>query len=83
MERENEELCDELCAEYDSFLERTGLPGYSADELWHELANRIERADADVKTLREQQEWVERFWIRWDAMADAMGEDGPGRVGRG
>lgn len=60
-----------LCAEYDAFLERTGLPKYSADELWHELADRIEKAGEGAKALREQKDWVWRFWMRWEAWEEA------------
>jgi hypothetical protein len=69
MKQTEEELCEALCAEYDAFLNRTGLPAYSADELWHELADRIERAERDVQTLREHIDWVWRFCERWDAMS--------------
>lgn len=58
---------DTLCAEYDAFLERTGLPRYSADELWHELVHRIEGAEAGAEALREQRDWVWQFWMRWEA----------------
>lgn len=61
----------ELCAEYDAFLKKTGLPQWSADELWHELANRIERAETETETLRAQRDWVWGFWMRWEALEDA------------
>lgn len=61
----------ELYVEYDGFLEKTGLPKCSADELWHELCHRIERAEAEAETLRVQRDWVWDFWMRWEAMEDA------------
>lgn len=61
----------ELCAEFDAFLEKTGLPEWSADELWHELSDRIQKAEAETEALRAQREWVWRFWMRWEEMTDA------------
>lgn len=61
----------ELCIEYEAFLEKTGLPKVSADELLHELTDRMEKAERDGEALREHLEWVGEFCMRWEEMTSA------------
>jgi len=77
---------EQLCAEYDAFLDRTGLPKYSADEVLEEVRQRIFDSPDNEQELRDWFDYLCRFIDRWNDMeeaeSDAAGEDGPGRVGR-
>jgi hypothetical protein len=74
----NQTLEDQLIAEFAAFIERTGFPKMSADELWCELlaheCNDSELLRGQRQATEAELEWLETFSKRWEAMENACRE---------